>query len=54
MAAEDLARIVMGVIGGLATDELIEPGSVRSELPGDALALIYAGLVARAQDANAN
>ena len=54
MAAEDLARIVMGVMGGLATDELIEPGSVRAELPGDALALIYAGLVARAQYANAN
>src|SRR5918998_252098 len=50
MSAEDLARIVMGVMGGLATDELIEPGSVRAELPGDALALIYAGLVARAQD----
>src|SRR5215212_6255874 len=32
MPAEDLARIVMGVMGGLATDELIEPGSVRAEL----------------------
>jgi AcrR family transcriptional regulator len=49
MAAEDVARIVLGVVGGLAVDELIEPGSVRPDLLGEALALIYAGLVARAQ-----
>ena len=49
MPADDVARIVMGVIGGLSVDELVEPGSVRSELLGEALALIYAGLVARAQ-----
>jgi AcrR family transcriptional regulator len=49
MPAEDVARIVMSIIGGLAVDELIEPGSVRRELLGEALALIYAGLVARAQ-----
>jgi AcrR family transcriptional regulator len=49
MSGEDVARIVMSIIGGLAVDELIEPGSVRPELLGDALALIYAGLVARAQ-----
>jgi AcrR family transcriptional regulator len=49
MPAEDLARIVMAVIGGLAFDELIEPGTVRPELLGEALAVIYAGLVARAQ-----
>jgi AcrR family transcriptional regulator len=49
MPAEDVARIVMSVIGGLAVDELIEPGSVRPELLGEALALVYAGLVARAQ-----
>jgi AcrR family transcriptional regulator len=49
MAGEDVARIVMSIIGGLAVDELIEPGSVRPELLGEALALIYAGLVARAQ-----
>jgi AcrR family transcriptional regulator len=48
MPAEDVARIVMSIIGGLAVDELIEPGSVRPELLGDALALIYAGLLARA------
>jgi AcrR family transcriptional regulator len=49
MHAEDVARIVMSVIGGLSIDELVEPGSVRPELMGEALALIYAGLVARAQ-----
>ena len=47
--AEDVARIVMSVIGGLAVDELVDPGSVRPELLGEALAIIYAGLVARAQ-----
>jgi len=46
--AEDVARIVMSIIGGLAVDDLIEPGSVDPELLGEALALIYAGLVARA------
>jgi AcrR family transcriptional regulator len=48
MPGEDVARIVMSIIGGLAVDELIEPGSVRPELLGEALALVYAGLVARA------
>ena len=46
--AEDVARIVMSIIGGLAVDELVEPGSVRTELLGEALAVVYAGLVARA------
>ncbi len=50
MPAGDLARIVMSLIGGLAVDELIEPGSVRPELLGEALALVYAGLVARARE----
>src|SRR5213592_1391166 len=53
MPAEDVARIVM-IIGGLAVDELIEPGSVRPELLGEALALVYAGLVARAQGRTAS
>src|SRR4051795_11501272 len=48
MPAEDGARIVMSIIGGLAVDELIEQGSVRPDLLGDTLALIYAGLLARA------
>ncbi len=47
--AEDVARVVMSIIGGLAFDELIEPGSVRPELLGETLAIVYAGLVARAQ-----
>jgi AcrR family transcriptional regulator len=49
MPGEDVARIVMSIIGGLAVDELVEPGSVRPELLGEALAVVYAGLVARAQ-----
>jgi AcrR family transcriptional regulator len=49
MPAEEVARIVMSIIGGLAVDELIEPGSVRPELLGEALAVVYAGLVARAR-----
>jgi AcrR family transcriptional regulator len=49
MSGQDVARIVMSIIGGLAVDELIEPGSVSPELLGEALALVYAGLVARAQ-----
>ena len=46
MPAGDVARIVMSIIGGLAVDELIEPGSVRPELLGEGLALVYAGLAA--------
>ena len=49
MPAEDVARIVMTIIGGLAVDELIEPGSVRPEPSARPFALVYAGLVARAQ-----
>jgi AcrR family transcriptional regulator len=48
MTAEDVARIVVSIISGLTVDELIEPGSVRPELLGEALAVVYAGLVARA------
>ncbi|HEY4428933.1 MAG TPA: helix-turn-helix domain-containing protein [Solirubrobacteraceae bacterium] len=51
MPSEDVARIVMSIIGGLTVDELVDPGSVRPELLGEALALIYAGLVARARGA---
>jgi hypothetical protein len=47
MSAEDLARIVMSMINGLAVDELIEPRSVRPELLGEALAVLYSGLLAR-------
>lgn len=49
MPAEHVARIVMSIIGGLAVDELAEPGSVPPHLLGDALAVIYAGLVASAR-----
>ena len=46
MPAEDVARLVMSIGGGLAVDDLVEPGSVRPDLLGKAFALIYAGLVA--------
>jgi AcrR family transcriptional regulator len=47
MPAEDVARVVLAIIGGLTIDELAEPGSVSPELLGETLALIYAGLVHR-------
>src|SRR3954471_15121653 len=37
MPAEDVARVVMSIIGGLAVDELIEQGSVRPDLLGETL-----------------
>lgn len=46
MPAQDIARVVLGIIAGLTVDELIEPGSVRPELLGETLAVIYSGLVA--------
>ena len=49
LPAADVARIVMTMVGGLTVDELVEPGSVSPQLIGEALAVIYAGLVARAQ-----
>jgi AcrR family transcriptional regulator len=48
MAPEQLAQIVMSVIAGLAIDELIEPGSVDPDLLAETLAVLYSGLVARA------
>jgi len=54
MPAEDVARVVMSVAGGLAVDELVEPGSVRPELLGETLALIYSGLVAHARGLSAS
>ena len=52
--SEDVARIVMTIIGGLTFDDLMEPGSVRPELLGEALGIVYAGLVARAQAGGAD
>ncbi len=51
LAAEEVARLVMAIIGGLAVDELVEPGSVRPDLLAEALSILYAGLVARARQA---
>jgi hypothetical protein len=39
---------VLSIIARLTVDELVEPGSVRPELLGETLAMIYSGLVARA------
>jgi AcrR family transcriptional regulator len=52
-SAEDVARIVLSIIDGLIGEELMEPGSIRPDLLREALALIYAGLVARAPRASA-
>jgi AcrR family transcriptional regulator len=49
MGAEQVARIVMSIIAGLATDELIEPGSVDPDLLAETLAVLYSGLLSRAQ-----
>jgi AcrR family transcriptional regulator len=49
MGAEQVARIVMTIVGGLAVDELIEPGSVDPDLLAETLAVLYSGLLARAQ-----
>jgi AcrR family transcriptional regulator len=49
MGAEQVARVVMTIIGGLAVDELIEPGSVDPDLLAETLAVLYSGLLARAQ-----
>jgi AcrR family transcriptional regulator len=49
MGADQVARIVMSIIAGLATDELIEPGSVDPDLLAETLAVLYSGLVSRAQ-----
>ena len=46
--AEDVARIVMSVFGGFTVDELVEPGSVAPEMLSETLAVIYAGVMARA------
>jgi AcrR family transcriptional regulator len=48
MGADQVARIVMSIIAGLAIDELIEPGSVDPDLLGETLAVLYSGLIARA------
>jgi AcrR family transcriptional regulator len=48
MGAEQVARIVMTIVGGLAVDELIEPGSVDPDLLAETLSVLYSGLIARA------
>jgi AcrR family transcriptional regulator len=46
---EKMATIAMALAAGLAQEKLIDPDVVPDDLLGEALALIYAGLVARAQ-----
>jgi len=48
MGAEQVARIIMSIISGLAIDELIEPGSVDPDLLAETFAVLYSGLIARA------
>jgi len=48
LGAEQVARIVMSIISGLAVDELVEPGSVDPDLLGETLAVLYSGLLSRA------
>lgn len=52
MQTEDVARIVVAIIGGLTIDELIEPNSIDPQLLGETLATIHAGLLARAHAAD--
>ena len=47
MPIDQLALVVTGLAGGLAVEELSDPGSVSDELLGDALALLVSG---RARD----
>jgi hypothetical protein len=49
LGAEQVARIVMSIIAGLAVDELVEPGSVDPDLLGETLAVLYSGLLSRAE-----
>src|SRR3954469_18624519 len=48
LPAEDVARIVMSIIGGVGVDGALRAAPGRPELLGEALVLIYAGLVATA------
>jgi AcrR family transcriptional regulator len=47
-AAEELATVFMSLTSGLAQEKLVEPDAVPEHLLGSTFALIYAGLVARA------
>ena len=50
LPAEDVATIVMSLGIGLTQQKLIEPDAVPDDLLGEAVALVYRGLVARAED----
>jgi len=48
---ERIATVVLALDAGLAQQALIDPGAVPDDLFGDAIALVYRGLVARAAEA---
>ena len=50
LPAEDVATIVMSLGIGLTQQKLIEPDAVPDDLLVEAVALVYRGLVARAED----
>ena len=51
MPAEEMATAFLGLAYGLALERLIDPQAVPEHLLGETFALIYGGLVARAQRA---
>jgi AcrR family transcriptional regulator len=46
---EDMATVIMGLAAGLARERLVDRGAVSDGLLGDAIVMLYAGIVARAQ-----
>jgi AcrR family transcriptional regulator len=50
LGKDELATVLICLFTGLAQQKLIEPDSVPDRLLGEAIALIYRGAVARAQD----
>jgi AcrR family transcriptional regulator len=49
VAGETMATVIMGLSAGLAQESLIDPGAVPDGLLGDAIVLLYLGVVARAE-----
>ena len=50
MAPEELATVMLSLANGLAQQKLIRPDAVPDHLLGEAIVLIYQGLVARARE----
>lgn len=47
-AAERMATVILSLAAGLAQERLVDPGAVPDELLGDAIVLLYKGMVASA------